>query len=195
MLSSRLAPSCLRPLSGTLRLNARPKALSVQARYFAMQADYNPASISDYITKEHRDLEEAYNKILNDSDRDNQERWQNQFTWELARHSIAEELVIYPAFERHLSDGKDMAEHDRAEHQSVRYLPLRFLVFQLAIAIAWPSANTLQVKEHLYKFQGLHPTDSDFEPTLKTLWENLSHHIEEEESKDLPKLEKVCTVR
>lgn len=49
----------------------------------------------------------------------------------------------------------------------------------------------LQVKEKLYKFQGLNADDAEFEPTLQALWDDLSHHINEEEQKDLPALEKI----
>jgi hemerythrin superfamily protein len=76
--------------------------------------------ISDAITKDHRELEQYYNKITQAKDDDEATRWQNQFTWELARHSIGEELVVYPAFERKLGDkGKKMAQKDRDEHQAV----------------------------------------------------------------------------
>lgn len=75
--------------------------------------------ISDAIKSDHRDLEEAYNNILTAASDDEKRRWQNQFTWELARHSIGEELVLYPAMEEHLTDGKAMADKDRAEHKTV----------------------------------------------------------------------------
>jgi hypothetical protein len=45
------------------------------------------------------------------------------------------------------------------------------------------------VKKLLYKFQGLKPRDKEFESTLKSLWQDLDHHIKEEEQEDLPKLE------
>jgi hypothetical protein len=41
----------------------------------------------------------------------------------------------------------------------------------------------------LYEFQGLSPADEEFLPTLNSLWQTLSKHIEEEENSDLPKLE------
>jgi hemerythrin superfamily protein len=76
--------------------------------------------ISDAIKKDHRELEQYYNKIIGAQDDDEATRWQNQFTWELARHSIGEELVVYPAFENKLGDkGQQMARKDRAEHQAV----------------------------------------------------------------------------
>ena len=39
---------------------------------------------------------------------------------ELARHSIGEELVVYPAMEKYMGDdGVAKANHDREEHQQV----------------------------------------------------------------------------
>lgn len=87
-------------------------------------------AISESITSDHRELEKAKNNILKAKDDDEAARWQNQFTWELARHSISEELVVYPAFEKYLPDGKDMAEHDRGEHQTVSRITVHVDVFK-----------------------------------------------------------------
>lgn len=78
------------------------------------------AKISDTIKTDHRELEGWYDKIINPVNEDEQVRAQNQFVWELARHSIGEEIVVYPALEKHLSDGKKLADRDRQEHQVVR---------------------------------------------------------------------------
>ncbi|KAI2889277.1 hypothetical protein CBS11852_6807 [Aspergillus niger] len=119
--------------------------------------------ISEAIKTDHRELEDYYNKILNSATDKEKTEWQNQFTWELARHSIAEELVVYPQFEKSIPDGRAMADKDRKEHQSV--------------------------KEQLKKFQNMKPTDPEFESTIRALMKDLSEHIKEEESQDLPKLE------
>lgn len=76
--------------------------------------------IIDVIKQDHRELEKCYNNIIDAKDNDQATRWQNQFTWELASHSIAEELVVYPSFAKVLGEqGKQMADKDRAKHQSV----------------------------------------------------------------------------
>lgn len=124
----------------------------------------DPVTLSDAVKQDHRDLEEAYNRILGAPNDDEKTRWQNQFVWELARHSIGEELVVYPQFEKKLPNGKQMADKDRKEHMAV--------------------------KEHLYKFQKLKVKDPEFEPTLKALWGDLIQHIKEEEEEDMPALEK-----
>ena len=59
-------------------------------------------TITDAVTEDHRELEEYYQTIVKSTDTDTQTRYQNQLTWELARHSVAEELVVYPAMEKYL---------------------------------------------------------------------------------------------
>ena len=46
-------------------------------------------------------------------------RWRNQFTWELARHSVSEELLVYPKLEALVSNGEYLADRDREEHLTV----------------------------------------------------------------------------
>jgi hemerythrin superfamily protein len=82
------------------------------------------STISDAIKKDHQEIKEYAENIRTATDDDSKTRWQNQFTWELARHSIGEELVVYPAFAKHLgAKGQAMADKDRDEHQSVRLRP------------------------------------------------------------------------
>jgi hemerythrin superfamily protein len=87
--------------------------------------------ISQAIKNDHRELEDAYNKILSATTSDEKCRWQNQFTWELARHSIGEELLVYPALESNLPDGKQLADKDRAEHQEVSHMPYQVRFYTL----------------------------------------------------------------
>jgi hypothetical protein len=103
------------------QLSARQPAIHRLTRTFFTT---RPAmsSISDAIKKDHAELKEYADNIRNATDDETKVRWQNQFTWELARHSIGEELVVYPAFEKNLGgQGKEMADKDRAEHASVSF--------------------------------------------------------------------------
>jgi len=80
----------------------------------------NGTTVMDAIKHDHDELKEYYNNILSAKDDDSKIRWQNQFVWELARHSIGEELVVYPAMEKHMgSEGKQIADKDRTEHNRV----------------------------------------------------------------------------
>lgn len=76
--------------------------------------------ITDAIAKDHRLLESYYETIVSTEDADERTRFQNQFTWELARHSVAEELVVYPAMAKYLRNGDQPVDQDRQEHQTVR---------------------------------------------------------------------------
>jgi hemerythrin superfamily protein len=82
------------------------------------------STISDAIIKDHRELEKCYDEVVNNpNDIDHITRYGNQFSWELARHSVAEELLIYPAFEKYMGkDGHEKAEHDRNQHHQVSHI-------------------------------------------------------------------------
>ncbi|KAF1739616.1 putative hemerythrin-like protein [Beauveria bassiana] len=123
------------------------------------------STISDAIIKDHRELKQYYDEVVNNpSNHDHQQRYGNQFTWELARHSVGEELVVYPALEKYLGDrGKQLADSDRKEHH--------------------------EVKEMLKVFQNMSSSDKDYIAQLKKIWSSLNEHIKEEEERDLPALE------
>lgn len=90
-----------------------------------MATTSSASNVTDALTRDHREIETYYNEVINSNDHDHQERFGNQFTWELARHSVAEELIIYPAFEKYLgTKGHEMAEKDRKEHHEVCGQPL-----------------------------------------------------------------------
>ena len=75
------------------------------------------------IEEDHHQLGFYYGKIIDSNDPDEQKRYQNAFVWELARNSIAKELVVYPALERNVLDGSIRAEQDRSRHQKVLLTP------------------------------------------------------------------------
>jgi hemerythrin superfamily protein len=75
--------------------------------------------VCDTIRNDHLELEACYEKIVGLIDPDEKAVWQNQFAWELARHLHAEELLIYPAVEKKLHNGKELVHQDRDKHQTV----------------------------------------------------------------------------
>lgn len=126
-----------------------------------------PTRILPTIQHEHRELENLAQNILDSADPDEQTRYQNLLTWELARHIVSEELVVYPALAKRLDDGQDRADKRRIEHQTI--------------------------KEELNAFQGLQPTDPRTAPTLEALLDDLRYNFKQEESSDLPALEDVLS--
>lgn len=123
--------------------------------------------ILNALAQDHRELESHSKRILSSTDTDEQTRYQNQFTWELARHAIGEELIVYPAIAKHVKDGQRIADKDRDEHQSI--------------------------KEQLKAFQGLKPGDPAFLPTLQAMAGDLEHHFRQEEDEDLVLLEEALS--
>ncbi|KAJ5709409.1 hypothetical protein N7493_010743 [Penicillium malachiteum] len=119
------------------------------------------------IKNEHADLHSHGNKILISLNPDEQTRYQNLFTWELARHIIGEELIIYPAIANHVRGGKGISNRNRTEHQ--------------------------ELKEQLKMFQGLRSTDPRFAPTLEALIDDLQIHTHREETQDLVSLEEALS--
>jgi hypothetical protein len=113
------------------------------------------STVSDVIIHDHKALKECYNEIVDSADHDHQSRYGNQFVWELARHSIAEELIIYPAFEKYLGqEGKGMAESDRKEHHKVDIV----LVVRERTTLIAPAQRTSQrISEHEGHTSRVHP--------------------------------------
>lgn len=111
--------------TASLQLRQCSKYFSPLIASRSIQQAVRMSTISEAIIKDHRELKEYYNEVVNNpGNHDHQDRYGNQFTWELARHSVGEELVVYPAFEKYLGEkGKAMAEEDRKEHAVVSFSP------------------------------------------------------------------------
>lgn len=60
---------------------------------------------------------DQYKRAHERGDVEAQTRWTNQLRWEIARHAVGEEIVVYPLMVKHLGEkGKQLADYDRAEH-------------------------------------------------------------------------------
>lgn len=97
-------------------------------------------------------------------DADAQGRWAHQLIWEIARHAVGEEIVVYPLMEEHLgTEGRKLADEDREQHSIV--------------------------KKDLYQLEGMEPGTPNYDALLKTVMEALRKHNDSEEVEDLPRLE------
>jgi iron-sulfur cluster repair protein YtfE (RIC family) len=85
-------------------------------------------------------------------------KWYNQFVWELCRHSVGEEIVVYPVLETLGDQGKQLAEEARAEHR--------------------------KVKEMLSRMESLSSTGpkQEFDSMYATLMDDLLDHMTKKES-------------
>jgi hypothetical protein len=76
-------------------------------------------SISATLKQDHIQIQAIYQRIVASDVRDEQIRWQNLFVWEVARNTVGEELVLYPALEKHVQGGDRLAKKGRQENQQV----------------------------------------------------------------------------
>ena len=82
---------------------------------------------------------------------------------ELEVHAALEEEIFYPAVKNEVDDGSSMVHEAIEEHQTVKQL--------------------------ISKLKGMQEAGEEFESQFSQLMENVQHHVEEEESEMLPKVE------
>jgi len=119
--------------------------------------------IIEQVREDHAELEKYYMNYRKASTQDESKRWFNQFLWEISRHSVAEELVLYPLMEKQGATGRAFADQARKEHHAV--------------------------KERLVAIQKANePTVLD--EKMEQMMTELRQHMKKEEKEDLPYLEK-----
>jgi hemerythrin-like domain-containing protein len=120
------------------------------------------------ITQDHREVEAAFKELESgDGTPEHRRDLADHVIAELVRHSVAEEQYMYPAAREVLADGDKLADHELEEHA--------------------------EAEKVLKQLDGLDPTDPTFDELLSTLMSEIRHHIEEEESELLPKLQAACS--
>jgi len=120
------------------------------------------------ITADHREVEQVFAELESGSGSSEHRRdLADHMIAELVRHSVAEEQYMYPAIREALPDGDSIADHEISEHA--------------------------EVEQVLKDLDGLDPDDARFDELLRSLIADVRHHVEEEESDVLPKLQQACT--
>jgi len=115
--------------------------------------------VIEILEHDHREVEEMFTELesLRGASTEEQQARRKelteQVTIELVRHSVAEEVLVYPRVEKQVSS--EEAEHAREEHA--------------------------EAEETLQRLEKLDADDSLFDEELATLMEEIRHHIEDEE--------------
>jgi hemerythrin-like domain-containing protein len=115
--------------------------------------------VIEVLTHDHREMEEMFQEleqlrgVSTDEAKSRRKDLVEQVTIEIARHSVAEEVLVYPQVASKIS--KDEAQHAREEHA--------------------------EAEETLAKLEKLEPDDPSFDAEVETLIREIRHHIEEEE--------------
>jgi hemerythrin superfamily protein len=115
--------------------------------------------VIEILEHDHREVEQMFDELESLRGTDTEEaksrrkELADQVTIELVRHSVAEEVLVYPKVEKQVSE--EEAEHAREEHA--------------------------EAEETLKKLEKLDPDDAQFDIELAELMKEIRHHIEDEE--------------
>ena len=118
--------------------------------------------VIDLLMSEHREVESLLDQIAQTEQQPNARDIADQVIAMLIKHSVAEEMYVYPAMEQYLEDGKQDVEHDKAEHQ--------------------------ELEELLKQLEGLDVSDPQFPQCVSRIQEVLADHVSDEESEQFPKM-------
>ena len=75
--------------------------------------------VVDILTADHREMIGLLELIEETTDPAERRALADAATAEIVRHSVAEELFVYPVYTREVTDGADEVEHDKEEHQEL----------------------------------------------------------------------------
>jgi hemerythrin superfamily protein len=128
----------------------------------------NSPDLIDILVTDHREVETIFAELETGAgDPDHRKRLADVVIAELVRHSVAEEMYLYPTAKRVLPDGEQLSEHEIGEHAEAEKL--------------------------MSRIDGLAATDPEFDAAVTRLIEAIRHHVHEEESDLFPRLRQACT--
>ncbi|WP_380169542.1 hemerythrin domain-containing protein [Jannaschia sp. R86511] len=127
-----------------------------------MPADLSPRDVVDVLTADHHLMLETAAGIRAATSEADKRELADLLIAELVRHSVAEELWVYPAMRRHLPDGDRAVDDDVAEHQELEVL--------------------------LKRLEGVGPEDERFDVLVARLEGVLADHVRDEETDQFPQL-------
>lgn len=123
--------------------------------------------VIEVLTADHREMIGLLELIEETTDPAERRALADAATAEIVRHSVAEELFVYPVYTREVTDGADEVEHDKEEHQ--------------------------ELEETLVKLEGVDAEDAEFLRLVRKLKGQLDHHADDEESDQFPKLRRAVS--
>lgn len=115
--------------------------------------------VIEILEHDHREVEQMFAELealrgaSTEEDKSRRKELADQVTIELVRHSVAEEVIVYPPVEKKVS--AEEAEHARKEHA--------------------------EAEETLHRLEKLDADDPRFDDELATLMAEIRHHISDEE--------------
>jgi hemerythrin superfamily protein len=75
--------------------------------------------VIDTLTTDHREVAELIGQLTGTTDPEQRRDLADSLIAELVRHSVAEEMYVYPAMRDHLPDGAAVVDEDTREHKQL----------------------------------------------------------------------------
>jgi len=120
------------------------------------------------LVTDHEEMKQFFREIEATTDPKERRDIADRLTAEVARHSVAEEMYLYPAARKILPNGDALIDEEIEEHAEAERL--------------------------LKKWEGMKGDDPEFMPTYEKIRDGLLHHIdEEEEPKLFPEMQAVLS--
>jgi hemerythrin superfamily protein/carbon monoxide dehydrogenase subunit G len=124
--------------------------------------EVNQLDVVDVLTIDHAEVTALIGDIWATQDGELRRDLTDTVIAELVRHSVAEEMYVYPAMRKHLPDGDAAVEHDMAEHK--------------------------QLETTMKQLEGVDVNDPTFAELLRQLETILADHVADEEREQFPEL-------
>ena len=118
--------------------------------------------VVDELATDHREFMELISQIVASSDAGTRRDLADQLLAEIVRHSVAEEMFVYPAIRDHVPGGAEMVEHDTSEHK--------------------------ELEETMKELEAADAAEPRFDDLVRRMTEQLRHHVHDEEGEQFPKL-------
>jgi hemerythrin-like domain-containing protein len=153
---------------GGSRPRAEPKSHPDATVQEAAMAD-EQRDVIEILEQDHREVEQMFAELeslrgaATEEAKSRRKTVTEQVTIELVRHSVAEEVLVYPQVEKKVS--AEEAEHAREEHA--------------------------EAEETLQRLEKLDADDPAFDDELATLMAEIRHHIEDEEGEMFARMRQV----
>jgi len=143
---------------------------NISSIFSSAREDFRAADtpVDDLVVSDHKDLRSILDKYESNSGEE-AARWLRQFIFELARHSHAEELILYPLLEKYIPKGNEYWTKSLNDHRKVKVL-----------------------LSELDKSVRTNPK-GDVKQLVQEIWSELSSHIEYEEKEIFPQLTKLAS--
>ena len=118
--------------------------------------------VVDVLTTDHHEVLDLLQQIKVTTNAEERRDMADTVISELVRHSVAEEMYVYPAMRKHLPDGEEAVQHDISEHK--------------------------EIEKTLKKLEGASADDAEFTQLLGQLETILRDHVQDEETEQFPGL-------